>query len=684
MAKDLFYEIGTEEIPARFISNALYDIEKAAKEKLAELRISFEEIKVYTTPRRFAIHITNVSETQEDREEMIKGPAKKIAVDQEGNPSKALLGFVKSKGGEIENVEFLETNGEEYAYLKLYSKGQLFESFIKELLEHIIRNVNFPKPMRWGNKNLKFIRPIRWLISIWGNETVPFEIEGIPSSNITKGHRFLGAQEIEVKNFTDYQSKLEENFVILDQEERKNLIVRQVLQVAKEIGGEAIIDEEILNEVNFIVEYPTAFFGNFDSDYLKLPKEAVVTPMKNHQRYFPVTDTSGDLMNFFITVRNGDSFMIDNVRKGNQKVLDARLKDALFFYEEDIKKPLEDYVGNLETIVFHQKLGTVFDKVQRLRRSSFEIAQSLNFPTGHIDRAALLCKADLTTQMVFEFGELQGIMGKYYAHISGENEEVSNGIYEHYLPRNAEDDIAETSTGIALSLADKMDTIVGFFSIGIQPTGSQDPYALRRQAIGILSTMLERQLDLGLRELVLISSRQYSFEISEETVEFILEFLFQRLHNMFLEMGIRYDVIKSLAHHKNKSPYEILRLARGVEAWLKEDKSEILTTFARGNNLLKDAAFFSTDESLFEHEAEKRLFDKCVQLNPSLREALREHNYEEALGISEQLTEDINYLFDHVMIMHEDMNIRKNRLSLINSALAAVLSIMDINQISYK
>lgn len=684
MAKDLFYEIGTEEIPARFINNALSEIETILKKDLDSLRISYDQIKTYATPRRFAIQIQNIAEKQSDYEELVKGPAKKIALDSSGSPSKALLGFVKSKNGEIENVEFIDINGEEYAHLRLFSQGKETKVFVKDILENVIRNINFPKPMKWGNKNIKFVRPIRWLISILGDEVVEFNIEGIPSSNITKGHRFLGKSEIKVKNFTDYEQKLKDNYVILDHNKRREIIKQQVQEVAYGLKGEAIVVEEILDEVNFIVEYPTAFYGSFDEEYLKLPKEVVITPMQNHQRYFPVIDSTGELMNYFITIRNGDSFKIDNVRKGNQKVLDARLKDALFFFQEDTKKPLEEYVENLETIVFHQKLGTMREKVERIRKSSLKIAADLGFNTDHIDRSALLAKADLTTQMVFEFGELQGIMGRHYALLSNECNEVAQGIYEHYLPRNAEDSVASGTEGICISLADKMDTIAGFFSIGIQPTGSQDPYALRRQSIGILSTMIENELSLGVEDLVRISCAQYKSEISEEIITNITTFMMLRLNYILLDRGIRYDIVNSVANHRNLPPYIILKIAKSIEKWLQIDKSDVLTTFLRGNNLVKSLPAGKVDTSVFEHQSENALYNSIIQVEDKVEALISSCEYYEALCATESIVPQINELFDNVMIMHENLKVRENRLSLVKYALNSIMKILDIEQISFK
>lgn len=683
MSIDLFYEIGTEEIPARFINNALFEIEEILRKKLDRLRISYDRIKTFATPRRFAILVENVSESQADHEELVKGPAKKIALDENGRPSKALSGFVKSKGGELGNVEFLEINGEEYAHIKIFSKGQETKLFVKEILNDVIRNINFPKPMKWGNKNIKFIRPIRWLIAILGNEMIEFDIEGIKTSNITKGHRFLGAQEIKIENFSDYQKKLKENFVILDHHDRKNMIREQVTEVAKTLNGQAIIVEEILDEVNFIVEYPTAFYGSFDKEYLSLPKEAVITPMQNHQRYFPVVDDKGSLMNYFITIRNGDSFKIDNVQKGNQKVLDARLKDALFFFSEDTKKDLEDYVQNLETIVFHQKLGTMRDKVDRIRKSSLSIAERLSFRTEYIDRTALLAKADLTTQMVFEFGELQGIMGEYYALLSGECQEVARGIFEHYLPRNAEDIVAEGPEGICISLADKMDTIAGFFSIGIQPTGSQDPYALRRQAIGVLSTMIERRLSLGIEDLVRLSCSQYN-NISEETITTVTTFMMLRLNNILLDMGIRYDIVNSILHHRDLPVYQIILLAQAIEKWLHEDRSEELTTFLRGNNLVKEFLMKEIETDSFEDQAEHELYEVATIVNEKVSLLLAEKKYFDVLCAMEKIVPNINNLFDRVMVMAKDPKVKENRLSLIKFALIHITSLLNIEEISFR
>lgn len=684
MNRDLFYEIGTEEIPARYINNALKEIYDLLSKNLKALNIDFESIEVKTTPRRFAIIIRNIAEKQQDLKEEFKGPSKKIAYDQDGNPTKALLGFVKGKGGKLEDVELRTSGEDEYIYLTVEKDGQATVNYVKDMLENVVRNMNFPKPMRWGGKNLKFIRPIRWFICVFHGTHIAFDIEGIKTTNITKGHRFLGTQEIEIIDFEDYKKKLRENFVILDQDERRDMILEQVKQVAVKLNGEAIIDEDILEEVNFIVEYPTAFFGSYSEEYLKLPEEVIITPMEAHQRYFPVRDKSGKLINYFITVRNGDNYMIENVRKGNEKVLVARLMDAKFFYEEDTKKSLETFVPRLETIVFQQKLGTMRDKINRIDASAHCIAEILGMDTTHISRAALLSKADLTTAMVFEFTELQGIMGRYYAKLAGEPQAVCDAIFEHYLPRNANDELPKTNEGIVLSLADKLDSIAGFFSIGIQPTGSQDPYALRRQAIGIINILMSKDYNVNLKKLFKIALSQHSVENIETVENELLEFFKLRINSLLLDMGIRYDVVNAVLENEDASLHEILIIAKDTEKWLETDKTDTLSTILRAHNLLKEEDFIQINPELFVDSSEIALYEKYLELRDMVSLSLKNKKYIEALNDYEEICSYINTLFDSVMIMDKDENIKNNRLSLLNSVVRLISQLLDISKLNYK
>lgn len=684
MNRDLFYEIGTEEIPARYINNALKEIYDLLSKNLNALNIEFESIEVKTTPRRFAIVVRNIAEKQKDLKEEFKGPSKKIAYDADGNPTKALLGFVKGKGGNIENVEIRTSGEDEYIYLTVEKKGEETVKYVKDVLENVIRNMNFPKPMRWGGKNLKFIRPIRWLICVFHGNHIDFDIEGINTTKITKGHRFLGTQEIEISDFEDYKQKLKDNFVILDQDERRAMILEQVKKVAEELEGNAIIDEDILEEVNFIVEYPTAFYGSYSEEYLKLPEEVIITPMEAHQRYFPVRGKDGKLVNYFITVRNGDNYMIENVRKGNEKVLVARLMDAKFFYGEDTKKSLESFVSGLDTIVFQQKLGTMRDKVNRIDKSAHCIAEMLGMDTTHISRAALLAKADLTTAMVFEFTELQGIMGRYYAQLTNEPKPVCDAIFEHYLPRNASDELPKTNEGILLSLADKMDSIAGFFSIGIQPTGSQDPYALRRQAIAVINILMSKDYNINLKRLFKIALSQFETENIDTVEAELMEFFKLRINSLLLDMGIRYDVVNAVLENENASLYEILAIAKDTEKWLQDDKAEVLSTVLRAHNLLKEEDFIQIDKDLFVDDSEKALYDAYLSVRDKFESAIKNKAYIEALNDYEEICPHINNLFDNVMIMDKDENIKNNRLSLLNSVVKLVAELLDITKLNYK
>lgn len=684
MNRDLFYEIGTEEIPARYINNALKEMKDILSKNLNDLNVQFDEIEIKATPRRFAILVKNIDEKQKDLKEEYKGPAKKIAYDNEGNPTKALIGFVKGKKGSIENVELRKVGDDEYIFLNVEKPGKETILFVKEILENVVRGVNFPKPMRWGGKNLKFIRPIRWFMCIYHGKHQSFDIEGIKTTNITKGHRFLCNKDLVITDFEDYKQKLRDNFVILDQDERRQMILEQVKAVAQTLNGVAVIDEKILEEVNFIVEYPTAFYGSYAQEYLKLPEEVIITPMESHQRYFPVRDKSGKLMNYFITVRNGNDYMIENVRKGNERVLVARLMDAKFFYEEDTKKTLESFVSGLDTIVFQKKLGTMRNKVDRISKSALMLAEVLKIDKTHISRSALLSKADLTTAMVFEFPELQGIMGRYYSMLDKENPVVSEAIYEHYLPRNANDSLPQTKEGILLSIADKMDSIAGFFSIGIQPTGSQDPYALRRQAIGIINILVNNDFDITLRAIFEISLSQFETADKSKTMSEMAEFFKQRLNNLMLDMGIKYDVINSVIDNENVSLHEIIKIAKAVELWLQEDKSESISTIIRVQNILKSQEYSSVNSDLFLNESESELYKKCKDIKVEINSAIGSRNYIKAIKSYETLTPYINSMFDSVMIMDEDMNVRNNRLNLLNFANEMIENIVDVSKINYK
>ena len=684
MNKKLLFEIGTEEIPARFIAKTKADMKGYLEKTLKELHIEYKSIELKCTPRRFVVVIDELAENQATVEEELKGPAKKIAFDENNNPSKALLGFLKGKDISPEEVYFKTVGKDEYAHIKLTKEGQAVKGLLKDIFEGMIKSTTFPKSMRWGGKNIRFVRPIRYFVCLMDEEVIDFEIEGIKTGNITKGHRFLGSSEIVINTPDEYEAKLKENFVILDDEQRKALILEQCKAVADSLGGTLMMDEDLLEEVNYIVEYPTAFYGEFDESYLSLPKEAIITPMKEHQRYFPVLDADGKLLNKFITVRNGDSYAIDNVKRGNEKVLDARLSDALFFYHEDTKKPLEAYVERLDTIVFQQRLGTILDKTKRIQNLSEKIAKALALTLPNLDRAAYLSKADLTTAMVFEFTELQGIMGRYYANLSNEPSEVAEAIYEHYLPRFAGDELPSTNEGIILALSDRLDSVAGFFAIGIQPTGSQDPYALRRQALGILNIMMEKKLDVRLFDLLDLALENFDFEdMDKQSVKSDLMSFFElRLKNLFTDMGIRYDVVDAIINIEDSNPFDLLIRAKDLDAWVKNNSvTEALQTFSRISNISKEAIAGKVDEALFAHDSEAKLNTAYNSIKAEVEAMLARREYVKALELLISIKDSVDAFFDSVMIMDENMDIRANRLAMLSNIRTTMESVADLSKI---
>ena len=684
----LLFEVGVEELPSRFVSSTLQQIKNNLIKMLGENRIEFNEINTYGTPRRLTFIVKGISERQSNLEEEVKGPSKKIALDADGNFTKPALGFMKSKGLKEEDVVFKTVGKDEYIFGTIRQEGKETSEVLKNILPEAVKSVTFPKAMRWGGKNMRFARPIRWMVTLLNDNVLEFDLEGIQSSNITKGHRFLGQSEFEVNSLEDYLNKLEENYVILDQDRRKEMIRTQCIEVANSLGGEVEFDEDLLEEVTHLVEYPTAFYGEFNEDYAKLPKEVVTTPMQQHQRYFPVVK-DGKLLPNFIAVRNGNDYRIDKVKAGNEKVLVARLEDALFFYKEDTKKDLESYTEKLKSVVFQAKLGTVYDKSLRIEKLSSNIIDLLKLNSDKEDtiRAAKLCKADLVTGMVFEFTELQGIMGREYAKVSGENEAVSEAIFEHYLPRFAGDMLPKTNVGITLSIADKLDSICGFFAIGIQPTGSQDPYALRRQALGILNILMDSKIDVNLEKLVELGLENYSnLEFNKDKVtNDIMEFFKERIKNLFRDLGIRYDVIDAVLSSKLNDISDMHLRAVELNNWLDKDELvEMLTAFNRVSTLAQKSESDKVNKDLLKEEAETNLYKAFTNTKEKVNELLNDKKYSEALDAFASLRPSIDAMFDSVMIMDKDEAIKNNRLGLLKQIYDTMLSICDLSKIVYK
>lgn len=692
MSKKYLLEIGVEELPARLVVDALEQLKTNTENLFKDERINYENINVYCTPRRLSLIVEGLDAKQEDLKEKVKGPTKKIAFDENDSPSKALLGFMRGQGIDLGSIYTEEYNGVEYVYADVVKAGKTIEEILNLNMPNIIKMINFPKSMRWGGKNIRFARPIRWLVSLLDDKIISFDLEGIIASNITKGHRFLGSGKIEVPSVDEYMDILRKNFVILDQEERKDIIKYGSERLVKEKGGNLPQDESLLDEVTNIVEYPTPIIGRIKEEYLSLPKDVIITPMKEQLRFFPVLDDKNRLLPYFITVRNGNEEHIETVVKGNEKVLGARLEDAKFFYMDDIKNPLESYVEELKKITFQDKLGTLYDKTKRIQSLGVKVGEYLEVgeeTEKNIERAGYLSKADLVTKMVTEFTELQGKMGMEYAKTSEENEIVSLAIFEQYLPRFAGDELPTTTAGAILSIADKVDTIAGLFAIGIHPTGSQDPFGLRRQALGIINIILDKKLNISINELVETALYFYvdinglAFDY-EKVKQEIIEFLNGRIRNMFIDIGIRYDIVDAVIGTNIDDVYDMKIRANKLNEWLKkEGLSEILSAFNRVSNLAEKAISDEVQRNLLT-EDEIELYEKFNNVEEKVNNLLLKKEYDKALDQLVVLKEPIDNFFDRVMVMVDDEKLRNNRLGLLKKIYDTMVQICDLSKIVNK
>jgi len=690
MAKDLLFEIGTEEIPARFMELAIKQMRELAEAGLKEHRLAFSKINVYGTPRRLALYVSQLAETQADLAEEVKGPSEKAAYDAEGNPTKAVLGFARGQGVNVGDLTVKETPAGNYVFATKKSTGQPAQTVLPGILLNIIHKLYFPKPMRWGDLEMKFARPLRWMVALFGSEVLDVEVEGLKAGRESRSHRFLGSGVVELAAPDQYITRLKENYCIVDQDERKQLIWEQILDIAKANGGQVEPDEQLLEEVTHLLEYPTALCGNFEEKYLALPQEVLITPMREHQRYFPVFREDGTLLPKFITVRNGLPEHIEIVTAGNEKVLRARLADAEFFYTEDLKKNLSDNVEKLQSIVFHEKLGSLSAKVERVKELAQFIGAKLGYSTEEfnaVGRAAFLAKADLVSNVVFEFPELQGIMGEYYARHAGEDDAVCTAIREHYLPRFAGDEVPQTKAGIAVALADKLDSIVGFFGMNFQPTGSQDPYALRRQALGIVHTILQHDLEVSIKDAAAKAYQLLQVQVAfcndqEKTVVDILAFFKQRMDNVLTESGVRYDVINAVLAGELDNLGVIKQKAVAISSF--RDSTEfrqLITGFTRAANLAKNAEHSNVREELFSYPEEGRLYQDFQKVQEQADKCLKDKDYQKALSAVAELRGAIDDFFSAVMVMVEDQDIKANRLALLKKIADYVTDIADLSQL---
>lgn len=708
----LLFEIGTEEIPAKFMPGILKQLKELAAAKMQELRIPFEDITVYGTPRRMAFIADGVAETQADVVVEAKGPSVKIAYVS-GAPSKAAQGFARGQGVDVKDLVVRDN----YVYAVKHLAGQPVVELLPGLLMDILTSLSFPKTMRWADYEFRFVRPIRWMVALFGDQIIPVEICGVKSGKFSMGHRFMqqslkAAAEsqgllsaalskvgnkvysalagvkgaVEIPSAGDYKKVMYDNFVMVDQDERRALILQQIKDLAAQNGGEAEINADLLEEVNYLVEWPTALCGKFEEKFLSLPKECIITPMREHQRYFPVLDEDGNLLNKFITVRNGGSEHLDIVTHGNERVLRARLSDAEFFFNEDRAIKLEDRLEKLKTVSFQEGLGNMYDKSERLVKIAEMLRFAINTPVDEeeLRRCALLCKTDLVTGMVIEFTELQGVMGREYALLDGEKPEVATGIFEHYLPRFAGDALPATTIGRIVGIGDKLDNICATFSRGLAPTGSQDPYALRRQALGVINILLDANYHISLAKI--IAGTLYLLDIKpEETgklVPQIMEFFKQRLRNLLMEQGIRYDVIDAVfADKRNDDMVDLAVRCKALAAYVEAGNAEPLVQVSvRVSNLCKKIEKeVAISGALFKDESENKLHEVVAAVSKEIIPEIVLYDYAAVLKAGEKVIEPVNAFFDNVMVMDEDENVKNNRLAMLEEVRGIVNAVGDLS-----
>jgi glycyl-tRNA synthetase beta chain len=679
-------EIGTEEIPARFLPGAIQSLKENTVPILNENYIDFLEIKVYATPRRLALIVTGLPEKQRGRVREVFGPPKRVAFDEQGNPTEAAVKFANSQGVTVESLIVKKRDKGEYVASVIEEKGMAVKDLLPGVLKRIVLSIRFPKTMRWGNGSIRFARPIHWLLALFDNDIISFEIDGMKSSNMTFGHRFLSPAKFQIKEIASFENLLENNFVIVDQEERKEAVLEGIRKLSSSVGGTPIEDEELIETVNFLVEYPFSVLCTFQKEYLKLPKELLVTVMKDHQKFFAIEDGEGKLINHFIVVSNTKEENEETIRIGAERVIKARFEDAKFYFEEDRRKTLDERIGELRKVIFQEKLRSLYEKTERIV-SLVEVFSKRILPSKKkkLLRAAWLSKTDLVTGIVREFPELQGIIGKYYALQDSEDAEIAKGLEEQYLPKHSGGELPKTEVGAMLSIADKMDNIASFFSLGLIPTGSEDPFALRRQALGIIAIMLEKEYDLPLKDLISSSLHSIAnlFTIPEKIEEKICQFFEQRIESVFSDRGYSSELIQSILFMSLEVNLKEIEERLGSLKRFREDRGydNFLLAIKRVHNIIPKETIPKVKKKLLIEEDEKKLKERFDSVKYNIQILLEEKRYYDALNILASLTEPINQFFDHVLVMDKREEIRQNRLALLKEVWATALTVADFSKL---
>lgn len=683
MSKTLLLEIGTEEVPAHVMPGILSQLKENAVKTFEELRIEYKNIKTLGTPRRSALLVEGLAEQQADLSKENRGPAVNIAFDADGNPTKAAQGFARGQG--VKPEELVTKDG--YVYAMVHEKGGQTVDLLGDTLKGLVDGLNFPNNMHWADLDYKFIRPLRWLVALYGQDVIDFEVANVKSGRTSRGHRFLSEGDFEIANAEDYVEACRKASIIVDQNERCEMIRQQIAEVAAANGGQAEVNEDLLEEVLYLVEYPTALCGKFDEKYLALPAEVVITPMRDHQRYFPVLK-DGKLLPLFITIRNGGKEHLETVQHGNERVLRARLEDAQFFFDEDRKKTLEQHGEKLKTVVFQDGLGTIYDKALRLEVLAGYIADAIGAneqDKKDAVRAAKLAKADLVTGMVTEFTELQGVMGREYALLDGETKAVAQAIDEHYMPRFAGDSQPASVAGRIVSLADKIDTIVGTFSRGLIPTGSQDPFALRRQALGIVNMLKEAQYHISLSQLVAKAMELLKIADAGQQAKLqndVADFMKLRLKNVLADADIRYDVVEAVFVTVDDI-YGVFLRAQAVNEAVKQDMEKTIQAFVRTGNIARKAEDVqaAVEADILAEQVEKDLYKAYEVAASKVEKEIVAQDYAGAIATLSQLAAPIDAFFDGVMVMDKDEKIKNNRLGLLKLVDNLVCQVADFSKI---
>jgi glycyl-tRNA synthetase beta chain len=687
MARDLVFEIGVEEIPSTPLYSATTQLKELAEKRLKSLRLEYEEVHAFGAPRRLVLFIEGLAERQDDLHQRLKGPSVKGAFGPDGAPTPAALGFARGKGVDVADLVRGEEAGGEYVYALIERVGSPSSEVLPDMLASVAADLQWPRSQRWGSGDTRFIRPVRWLLALLGTEVVPVAFAGLKAGRLTWGHRFLSANPIEVPDATSFFDALERGKVMLDGEQRAIFVREGVEAAAAGESATAVVPEKVFAEVVNLTEYPTVAVGHFDESFLRVPREVIETAMESHQRYFPLQDADGALTSGFVVVHNGDPDRTESIVRGHERVIRARLSDAAFFYDEDLRSSMEQWVERLSTITFQDRLGTLAAKTDRIEALAVELAGLAGVEpehTGHALRAAHLCKADLVSHVVVEFPTLQGVMGRYYALAGGEDSEVADAVLEHYRPRFAGDALPDSLAGALVSAADKLDTICGIFAIGQAPTGSADPFALRRSAIGVLAMAIDGGLAItldeaiasaldGLREVV-------TFDV-QTTGASVKDFLVGRLEGMLRDRGHAYDTVDAVLAVAADDPADALaRCVAFTEARASAAMTDLVTAFGRAKNL-GDASLGGAWDRAIMNEAEAVLADAIEGEEGSVAAAVAEADYREALGLLAALRGPIDAFFEDVLVMDPDPELRRNRLRLLNRFVTLFEGVADFSRL---